>query len=136
DDADGGTAPAVAGADAGTTAALRGAAVPAGGAQARERRARAAGADAEGVGGAAAIAAGGTAADERGARRQGAPPLGAEPPHRDQEPRDRARAHGAPGARRAAGPLLSLQERVPREHEPRAAHAAELAAHPRAAARL
>ncbi len=37
--------------------------------------------------------------------------------------------------RRAARALVEVQERVPREHEPRAAHAAQLAAHPREAAR-
>ena len=41
---------------------------------------------------------------------------------------------GARGARRPARAVVALQERVPGQHEPRAAHAAELAAHPRAAA--
>ena len=121
--------------DARAPGALGGAPVPAGGAEARERRARAAGADAQGVRRAAADAAGGAPADERGARGEGAAARGAEPPHRDQEPRDRARAHRAAGARRAARALVEVQERVPREHEPRAAHAAQLAAHPREAAR-
>ena len=42
----------------------------------------------------------------------------------------RARARGEGRAARA---LVEVQERVPREHEPRAAHAAQLAAHPREA---
>ena len=56
-------------------------------------------------------------------------------PHRDQEPRDRARARRAAGEGRAARALVEVQERVPRQHEPRAAHAAQLAADPREAAR-
>ena len=66
-------------------------------------------------------------------RRRAAGP--AEPRHRDQEPRDRARPPGAGGPRRAARAVVAVQVRVPREHVPRAAHAAELPAHPRQAAR-
>ena len=49
--------------------------------------------------------------------------------------RDRARPARARGEGRAARALVALQVGVPREHEPRAAHAAQLAAHPREAAR-
>ena len=56
-------------------------------------------------------------------------------PDREQEPRDRARAHGARGEGRAAGALVAVQVAVPRQHVARAAHAAEQPAHPRAAAR-
>ena len=97
--------------------------------------ARAAGADAAGVRGAAPEAAGRAAADERGARGEGAAARRAERRIEQQEPRDRARARGARGEGGAARALLEVQERVPREHEPRAAHAAQLAAHPREAAR-
>ncbi len=90
---------------------------------------------AQGLGGAPADAAGGAAADERGARGEGAAARGAEPPHRDQEPRDRARARGAGGEGRTARALVTLQVGVPREHVARAAHAAQLAADPREAAR-
>src|SRR5205823_1379722 len=124
-------APPVAGPDDGAAGALRGAPVAAGGAQERELRARAAGADAQGVRGAAANAAGGAPADERGARGEGAAAGRAEPPHRDQEPGDRARAGRPPGARGAARALVEVQERVPREHEPRVADPAQLAADPR-----
>ena len=91
--------------------------------------------DAPRLGGAAADPAGGAPADERGARGALAAARGAEPPHRDQERRDRGRAQGAGGEGRAARTLLALQVRVPREHVARAADAAELAADPREAAR-
>ena len=63
------------------------------------------------------------------------PARGAERADRDQEPGDRARALRARGEGRAARALVEVQERVPREHVPRAAHAAQLAADPREAAR-
>ena len=54
---------------------------------------------------------------------------------RGQEPRDRARQRLARRERRAAGADLQVQVRVPRQHVPRAAHAAEQPAHPGPAAR-
>jgi signal transduction histidine kinase len=49
---------------------------------------------------------------------------------RDQEPRGRVRQGGAGGEGRAAGAHLQVQVGVPRQHVARAAHAAQLAAHP------
>ena len=53
---------------------------------------------------------------------------------RAEEPRGRVGAAGARGKGRAALALLEVQERIPGEHVARAAHAAQLAAHPRQAA--
>ena len=82
----------------------------------------------------AAGAAGGTAAVQRRAGGQGGAAGRAEPRHRDQERRDRAGQAGDRGARPAAGAGLEVQVAVPREHVPRAAHAAEQPAHPGPAA--
>ena len=82
----------------------------------------------------AADPAGGAAPDERGAPGEGGAARPPEPRHRGQERGDRARPRGARGARRPARAVVALQERVPGQHEPRAAHAAELAAHPLAPA--
>ena len=79
----------------------------------------------EGLGGAAADAAGGAAADKRGARREGTAARGAESPHRDQEPRDRAGSRSARGEGAGARPVVSLQVGVPGEHVARAPDAAE-----------
>ena len=125
---------AVAEADAGATEPVGGAAVAAGRAQADEPGARGAGAVAEGVRGAAQGAAGGAAADQRGARGEGGTARRAERTHRAEERRGRGGTDRARGEGRAARALLEVQERVPREHEPRAAHAAQLAADPRQAA--
>ena len=64
---------------------------------------------------------------ERGARGEGGPARGAEPADRAEERGDRARPARARGEGRAARALVAVQDRVPREHEPRAAHAAQLA---------
>ena len=112
---------------------VRGAAVAARRARADEPGARGAGAVAEGVRGAAPAAAGGAAADERGARGEGGTARRAERAHRAEERRGRGGADRARGQGRAARALVEVQERVPREHEPRAAHAAQLAADPREA---
>ncbi len=58
----------------------------------------------------------------------------AEPGHRGEEHRDRGGPAGPGGARRAARGLHAVQERVPRQHVARAAHPAQLAAHPGEAA--
>ena len=133
DDADGGAAAAVAGPDDGAAEPVRGAAVAARRARADEPGARGAGAVAEGVRGAAPAAAGRAAADERGARGEGGTARRAERAHRAEERRGRGGAARARGEGRAARALVEVQERVPREHEPRAAHAAQLAADPREA---
>ena len=125
-----GAARGVAAARAGAAVAVRGAAVPAGRAQALQHRARAAGEVAARVRGAAADPAGGAAPDQRGAAGEGGAARPAEPRHRGQERRDRARARSRSRSGRAARAVLEVQERVPGEHEPRAAHAAELAADP------
>ena len=130
----GGAAGAVPVAHRGAAVAVRGAPDPAGGAPALQRRARGPGAVAAGLRGAAADPAGGAAADQRGAAGEGAAPVAAEPRHRAQERRDRAGAQGARGERRAARAELEVQVGVPGEHEPRAAHAAQLAADPLQAA--
>ena len=52
----------------------------------------------------------------------------------DQEPRDRDSPSRAGGQGRAAGSVVSVQVRVPGQHEPRAAHSAEQPAHPGQAA--
>ena len=67
---------------------------------------------------------------ERGAGGEGAPARDPEAGGRDQEPRGLARQDGARGEGRAALADLALQVAVPGQHEPRAAHAAELAADP------
>ena len=73
---------------------------------------------------------------QRRARAAGAAAGGAQPRHRGQEPRDRAGASRPGGEGGPAGPLQPLQVRVPGQHEPRAAHAAQQPAHPvQAAAR-
>ena len=133
DDADGGAPAAVAGPDDGAAEPVGGAAVAARRARADEPGARRAGAVAEGVRGAAPAAAGGAAADERGARGEGGTARRAERAHRAEERRGRGGTDRARGQGRAARALLEVQERVPREHEPRAAHAAQLAADPRQA---
>ena len=79
--------------------------------------------------------AGGAAADQRGARGEGAPAHRAEGRGREEEPRGRARQAGARGEGGAARAHLEVQVAVPREHVARAAHAAQLAAHPVAPAR-
>ena len=74
--------------------------------------------------------AGGAARDQRGAAGEGAAAREREEAGRGQEPRDR---HGAPRGRgegRAARAHLQVQVRIPGQHEPRAAHAAQLAADP------
>ena len=88
--------------------------------------------DAAAVRGAAQGAAGRAAAGQRGAGGEGLAAGRAEPEGRAEEPRGRGGAPRARGEGRAAGAQLEVQERVPGEHEPRAAHAAQLAAHPRA----
>ena len=90
----------------------------------------------QGVRGAAADPAGGAAADQRGAAGEG----GAARRSRTATSRSRTREIERARAsleeqRRAARALVAVQERVPGEHEPRAAHAAELAADPVQAAR-
>ena len=70
------------------------------------------------------------APDQRRAAGQDARPAAAEPRHRDQERRDRARPRGPRGEGGPARPELEVQVGVPGQHEPRAAHAAELAADP------
>ena len=72
-------------------------------------------------------AAGYAAADQRGARREGAASRDPEARGRDQEPRGLARQDRPRGEGRAALADLALQVAVPGQHEPRAAHAAELA---------
>ncbi len=74
--------------------------------------------------------AGGAARDQRGAAGEGAAAREREEAGRGQEPRDRNGAPRARGEGRAAGADLQVQVRVPRQHEPRAAHAAQLAADP------
>ncbi len=106
----------------------------AGGAAALELGARGAGAVAQAVRGAAEGSAGGAPADQRGAGGEGDAAGRAESRRRAQEPRGGERAAGARGEGGAAGAQLSLQERVPRQHEPRAAHAAQQPAHPGQAA--
>ena len=108
------------------------AAAAAGAAEALEQRARTAGEDAPGVRRDAPRAARGAAASERGARREGVAARRAEPRRRAEEQRGRARAASGRREGLAARALVEVQERVPREHEPRAPHAAELAPHPRA----
>ena len=108
----------------------RRAAEPAGGAQEDQRAPGAASRDAAPIGRAPAPAAGQAPDHERGAGREGAPPRAAEARGRDQEPRGLARQDRARGEGRAAVADLALQVAVPRQHEPRAAHAAELAADP------
>ncbi len=84
----------------------------------------------------AAKPAGRIAADQPGAGGKGAATLRAKRRGRAEEPRSRA---GAPGAGRqgaAALAHLALQERVPGEHVPRVAHAAQQPAHSRRAALL
>ncbi len=73
----------------------------------------------------------GAPADERAARGEGA--AAGRPEHRGraEEPGGRAGATGARGEGRTARPHLEVQVRVPREHVPRAAHAAQQPAHPR-----
>ncbi len=68
------------------------------------------------------------AADERRAGREGGAAERAEREHRVEEPRDRARPARARGEGAAARGGVAVQVRVPREHEPRTAYAAELAA--------
>ena len=121
--ADRGPAEAVAAAD------LR-AAGAAGGAEEDQRPAGAAGRVAAPVRGAAAHQAGGAAADQRRAGGEGAPAVGPEPAGGSQEPRGRAGQARARGQGRAAGADLEVQVRVPGQHEPRAAHAAEQPADP------
>ena len=73
---------------------------------------------------------------QRRARAAGAAARGAQPRHRGQEPRDRAGPARPGGEGGPAGAVQSLQVRVPGQHEPRAAHAAQQPAHPvQAAAR-
>ncbi len=55
------------------------------------------------------------------------PAVGPEPAGGSQEPRGRTGQDGAGGEGRTAGPDLQVQVRVPGQHEPRAAHAAQLA---------
>ena len=85
------------------------------------------------VGGAAGPA-GGAAAVQRRARGQGGAAGRPEPRHRDQERRDRTGQAGDRGARAATGAGLEVQVAVPGEHVPRAAHAAEQPADPGPAA--
>ena len=106
------------------------AAEPAGGAEEDERPAGAAGGDAAPVGGAAASAAGDAAADQRGTGGEGAPARDPEAGSRGQEPGGLDRQDGPRGKGGAALAHVALQVAVPGQHEPRAAHAAELAAHP------
>ena len=87
-----GAARGAAPARAGAAVAVRGAAGPAGRAQALQHRARGAGEVAARLRGAAADPAGGAAPDQRGAAGEGAAARPAEPRHRGQERRDRARA--------------------------------------------
>ena len=68
------------------------------------------------------------AAHQRRAGGQGAAAQRAEGEHRDEEPRDRDGPAGPGGEGAAAGPGQRVQVGVPGQHEPRAAHAAELAA--------
>ena len=126
----GGAARAVAVARRGAAVPVGGAAVPAGGAQALQRRARAADVVAARIRGAAADPAGGAAADQRGAAGEGRAAQPPEPRHRDPERGDRARAARSRGEGRAAVGQLEVQVGVPREHEPRAAHAAQQPADP------
>ena len=78
--------------------------------------------------GRAAEPVGRAAAHQRGAGGQGGAAVRAEPQHRDQEPGDRGRAAARRGERAAARAGEPVQVGVLREHEPRAAHAAQLAA--------
>src|SRR5207249_4111998 len=70
-----------------------------------------------------------------GAGGEGQAARGAEHEHRGEEPRGRVGPRQPRGEGGAAFADLQVQERVPGEHEPRAAHAAQLAADPRQAAR-
>ena len=97
-------------------------------------RARGAGAHAAPIRGAAQGAAGRAAAGQRGARGEGVAARRAEREGRAEEPRGRVGARRARGKGGAAVAQLEVQERVPGEHVARAAHAAQLAAHPRQAA--
>ena len=73
----------------------------------------------------AAGQAGRAAAVQRRAGGQGGSARPAEPRHRAEERADRAGPAGDRGAGSAARPGLALQVAVPRQHVPRAAHAAE-----------
>ncbi len=119
----------VRGAARGNAAPGRGAADAAGGAAGQQRGARGAGPGAEGIAGAARVAAGRARADQRAARGAGRRCWSA----RSDELADAAGR--ARRARRRARALEPVQERVPRQHEPRAAHAAQLDADPGQAAR-
>jgi HAMP domain-containing protein len=130
-----GAARAVAEADAGAAEPVQGTAAAAGRAQALELGARAASAHAAAVRRAAQGAAGRAAAGQRGAGRKGLAACRAKRARRAEEPRGRIVARGARGESGAACPELEIQERVPSEHVARAAHAAQLVAHPRQAAR-
>ena len=124
---------AVAEAHAGAAEPVRGAQAPAGRAAAVQLGARAAGAHAQAVRGDAQGPAGGAAAGQRGAGGEGESPRRAEQEGRAEERGGRVRTRRARGEGRAAVGLVAVQERVPGEHVARAAHAAQLAAHPRAA---
>ncbi len=78
----------------------------------------------------AAAPAGRASADEPGARRKGRPARRAERGGRTQEPGGRTGPPGAGGEGEAAGSDVEVQVGIPREHVPRAADAAELAADP------
>jgi hypothetical protein len=110
----------------GNPAPGRGTAGPAGRAARQQRRAGRAGPRAEGIAGPAGIAADRAGADQLAARGADAA-AGAQ---RDEL----ARAGRAGGQGRRAGTRQPVQERIPGQHEPRAAHAAELHADPGQAA--
>ena len=112
----------------GDPAAGRGVADAAGGTPGQQRGARGAGQRAEGVAAAARRPAGRARADQLASRRAGAPARG--PEGRVAPIAGRARREG-PRART----IEPVQERVPREHEPRVADAAEFDADPRQAPR-
>ena len=78
------------------------------------------------AGAGAAGPVGRAAAHQRRAGGEGGAAVGAEGQHRDAEPRDRDGPARPGGEGAAAGAGVAVQVGVPGEHEPRAAHAAQL----------
>ena len=121
---------------AGAAEPVRGAAGAAGRAEALERELEAAGEDAQRLRGAAPDAAGGAAADERGARGEGRSCSRSRTARIEIKNREIEEARSALEEKAEQLALSSnYKSRVPREHVARAAHAAQLAADPREAAR-
>jgi HAMP domain-containing protein len=126
-----GVARAVAEAHAGAAEPVEGAPATAGRAEALEHGARSASSDTPSVGRATQRAAGGATASQRGAGGEGEPSRGTKCEGGAEEPRSRIGASGPRGKGTAACAQLEVQERVPREHEPRAADTAQLVVDPR-----